>query len=159
MQQHGLVLDFSSNAVQVYPKVKHTDVKWQELRQIVEEAWNNKPHVGIIAAVNDDSSELTEECAIPNFGTSKAYELPENCGDEFRQLIEEHKDLFCTTPGKTTCDCHYIPTKGPPIRVPPRRIPGHRLLDKLNRCYHKVSLRRAVAHGWLLFLCLRNPEN
>ena len=22
-------------------------------------------------------------------------------------------------------DCHYIPTKGPPIRVPPRRIPGH----------------------------------
>ena len=125
LQQHGLVLDFSSNAVQVYPKVKHTDVKCQELRQIVEEARNNKPHVGIIAAINDDSSELTEDCAIPKFGTSKAYELPENCGDEFRQLIEEHKDLFCTTPGKTTCDCHYIPTKGPPIRVPPRRIPGH----------------------------------
>ena len=125
LQQHGLVLDFSSKAVQVYPKEKHTDVKCQELRHIVEEARNNKPHVGIIAAINDDSSELTEECAIPNFGASKAYELPENCGDEFGQLIEEHKDLFCTTPGKTTRDCHYIPTKGPPIRVPPRRIPGH----------------------------------
>ena len=125
LQQHGLVLDFSSNAVQVYPKEKHTDVKCQELRHIVEEAQNNKPHVGIIAAINDDSSELTEECAIPNFGTSKAYELPENCGDEFRQLIEEHKDLFCITPVKTTRDCHYILTKGPPIRVPPRHIPGH----------------------------------
>ena len=45
---------------------------------------------------------ITEERAIPNFVTSKTYELPENCGDEFRQLIEEHKDLFCTTPGKTT---------------------------------------------------------
>ena len=94
LQQHGLVLDFSSKAVQVYPKEKHTDVKCQELRHIVEEAWNNKPHVGIIAAINDDSSELTEECAIPNFGASKAYELPENCGDEFRQLIEEHRFIL-----------------------------------------------------------------
>ena len=67
LQQHGLVLDFSSNAVQVYPKEKHTDMKFQEVHHIVEEAQNNKPHVGIIAAINDDSSELTEECAIPNF--------------------------------------------------------------------------------------------
>ena len=63
--------------------------------------------------------------AIPDFGAPKTYKLSENCGDEFRQLIEEYNDLFCTTPGKTTHDCHYIPTKGPPIRVPPRRIPGH----------------------------------
>ena len=122
LQQHGLVLDFSSNAVQVYPKEKHTDVKCQELRHLVEEARNNKPHVGIIVAINENSSELTEECAIPNFRTSKAYEIPENHGDEFRYLIEEHKDLFCTTPGH---DCHYIPTKAPPIHVPPRCIPGH----------------------------------
>ena len=125
LQQHGLVLDFSSNAVQIYPKVKHTDVGCQELQHMVEKTKSNKPHIGIIAAVNDDSSVITEECAIPNFGTPTAYELPENCGDEFRQLIKEHKDLFCTTPGKTMRDCHYIPTKGPPIRVPPRRIPGH----------------------------------
>ena len=61
-----------------------------------------------------------------------AYELPENCGDEFRQLIEEHKDLFCTTPGKTMRDCHYIPTKGPLIHVPPRRIIARKSLDRLN---------------------------
>ena len=76
-----------ANAVQVYPKVKHTDVGCQELQHMVEKAQSNKPHVGIIAAVNDDSSVITKKCAIPNFGTPMAYELPENCGDEFRQLI------------------------------------------------------------------------
>ena len=125
LQQHGLVLDFSSKVVQVYPKEKHKDVECQELQHIVDEACSNKPDIGIIAAVNDDSSVITEECAIPDFATPKGFELPENCGDEFRQLIEEHKDLFRTTPGKTTHDCHYILTKGSPICVPPRRIPGH----------------------------------
>ena len=62
---------------------------------------------------------------LPDFGAPRTYELPENCGDEFRQLIEEYNDLFCITPRKTTHDCHYIPTKGPAIHVPPRRIPSH----------------------------------
>ena len=109
----------------MYPKRKYTDVEHQQLQHMVEEAHNKKPHIGVIAAVNADSSEISEECAIPDFGAPKTYELPENCGDEFRQLIEEYNDLFCTIPGKTTHECHYIPTKGPPIRVPPRRIPGH----------------------------------
>ena len=100
---------------------------------MVEGGQSNKPHIGIIAAVNDDSSVITEECAIPKFGSPKTYELPESCGDEFRQLIEENKDLFCTIPGKTTCDCHYIPTKDPPIRVLPRCIPGH---------YHEEVVRQ-----------------
>ena len=38
LQQHGLVLDFSSNAVQMYLKVKHTDVGCQELQHMVEKA-------------------------------------------------------------------------------------------------------------------------
>ena len=125
LQQHGLVLDFSSEVIKVYPKRKYTDVEHEHLQHMVEEAHNNKPHIGVIAAVNADSSEISEECAIPDFGAPKTYEVPENCGDEFRQLIEEYNDLFYTTPGKTTHDCHYIPTKGPPIRIPPRRIPGH----------------------------------
>ena len=75
--------------------------------------------------VNKDSNVITEECAIPNLAAPKEYDMSENCGDDFRQLMEEYKDLFCITPGKTAYDCHYIPTKGPPIHVPPRRIPGH----------------------------------
>ena len=41
--------------------------------------------------------------------------------------------MFGIIPGKTTLDCHYISTKGPPIRVPPRRIPGH---------YHQEVVRQ-----------------
>ena len=85
----------------------------------MEEAQSSKPHIGLIAAINKESSVITE-CAIPNFAATKKYDMPENCGNDFKQLMEEYKDLFCTTPGKSTC--HYIPTKGPPVRIPPRGI-------------------------------------
>ena len=110
LQQHGLVLDFSSEVIKVYPKKNHTDGEYQQLQYMVEEAHNNKPHIGVIAAVNGDSNEISEICAIPDFGAPKTYELPESCGDEFRYLIEEYNDLF----RGTTHNCHYIPTKGPP---------------------------------------------
>ena len=48
---------------------------------MVEKNKSNKPHIGIIAAVNDDSSVITEECAIPNFGTPTAYKLEMNSGN------------------------------------------------------------------------------
>ena len=41
----------------MYPKRKYTDVEHQQLQHMVEEAHNNKPHIGVIAAVNADSSE------------------------------------------------------------------------------------------------------
>ena len=64
----------------------------------MDDAQNSKPHIGIIAALSTDSSVMPEECAIPDFGTPTTYELPENCGGDFRQLVEEHKTLFwyCT---------------------------------------------------------------
>ena len=94
----------------------------QQLQHMVEEGHNNKPHIGIIAAVNGNSSEISEKFSILDFGAPKAYELPENYGDEFRPLIEECGDLFCISPGKPTYDCHYIPPKGPPIHAPPSRL-------------------------------------
>ena len=124
LQHHSLVLDFSEQTVQVYPKGKHIPVEQQQLKQIVDDAHNNKPHVGLITALSTDSGAMPEECAIPDFGAPNTYKLPENCGD-FRQLVKEHKTLFGIIPGKTMLDCHYISTKGPPIRVPPRHIPGH----------------------------------
>ena len=133
LQYHSLVLDFSEQTVQVYPKGKQLPVEQQHFKQIVDDAHHNKPHVGVITALSTDSSVMPEECAIPDFGAPNIYELPENCGGDFRQLVEEHKTLFGIVPGKTTLDCHYISTKGPPIRVPPRRIPGH---------YHQEAVRQ-----------------
>ena len=90
LQHHNLVLDFSEQTVQVYPKGKHIPVEQQQLKQIVDDAHNNKPHVGLITALSTDSGAMPEECAIPDFGAPNTYELPENCGGDFRQLVEEH---------------------------------------------------------------------
>jgi len=125
LQNHNLVLDFSEDAVQVYPKRTQLSSEHQQLIQIMNTTQNSKPHVGMVAAICTDSNVVSDECAIPNFSAPNTYELPENCGGDFRQLVEEHKILFGIIPGKTKLDCHYIPTKGPPIHVPPRRIPGH----------------------------------
>ena len=74
----------------------------QQLKQMINNAQNNKPHVGVIAAVGTDSS-VPEECAIPNFVT-------ENYGGDFRWLVEEHKTLFGIIPGKLhLIDCHHSP--------------------------------------------------
>ena len=77
-------------------------MEYQQLQHIVEEAHNKKSHTDAIAVVNDDSSssKISEECAIPDFGAPncRPYELPEHCRDEFRQLIEEYNDLFCSIP-------------------------------------------------------------
>ena len=71
LQLHGLVLDFSSEVIKVYPKRKHTDVEHQQLRHMMEEAHNKKRHTGVIAAINADSSEISEECAIPDLELPK----------------------------------------------------------------------------------------
>ena len=122
LQYHNLVLDFSEETIQVYPKGKQQPMELQQLKQMVDDTQSSKPHVGVIAALSTDSSVIPDECAIPDFSVHNTYELPENCGDDFRQLLEEHNTLFGVVPGKTALDCHYIPTKGPPICVPPRRI-------------------------------------
>ena len=59
LQQHGLILDFSSNIVQVYPKEKQADVKYQETRRIVKEFWSSKPYISLLAAINKDSNVIT----------------------------------------------------------------------------------------------------
>ena len=121
----------------MYPKSIQLPEEHQQLKQMVKDAQNNKLHVGMISALCIDSSVMPEECAIPDFGAPYTYVLPENRSGDFKQLVEEHKILFDVRPGKTTLDCHYITTKGQPIRVSPRRIPGHyhqKLLGRLNRC-------------------------
>ena len=67
----------------MYPKEKHIDVKHQQWPHLGGEDHSNNPHIGILAAVNGDSSEISEECAIFDFGAPKAYEQQEICRDEF----------------------------------------------------------------------------
>ena len=50
--------------------------------------------------------------------------LPEYTDGAFGKVIQTYRDLFRNTPGKTTLAQHYIPTSGPALKVPPRRIPA-----------------------------------
>ena len=86
--------------------------------------WDNmvqqKPHVRPIAAVGEMTTEITNDCAIPDYGAPKQYELPNTL---LSTVVDKFKDLFCTTPGHTSVSSHHISTKGSPIRVPPRCVP------------------------------------
>ena len=123
LRQHELILDFSNERVSVYPK--QIQVPQQELQSFWEETVKQKPHGGAIAVLGDTAVEATEECAIPDYGAVKNFELPNDTNLTFSSVINQYKQLFCTTPGKTSWAYHHIPTKGHPIRVPPRRVPAH----------------------------------
>ena len=123
LRQHGLILDFSNETVGVYPKQVHAPQ--QELRSFWEDTVKHKPHIGAVAMLDATAVEATEECAIPDYGAVKNFELPQCTKSAFSSVINQYKHLFCNIPGKTTQAYHHIPTKGQPIRVPPRRVPAH----------------------------------
>ena len=53
------------------------------------------------------------------------YEYPQCPNNGLKEIVGDYRSLFRTTPGATEIACHYIPTTGTPVRVPPRRIPAH----------------------------------
>eukprot|EP00731_Ephydatia_muelleri_P038567 Em0809g3a len=65
---------------------------------------------------------MTEECAIPKFGSPPKVEFPEIIKTCFVTVVDKFKDLFVTT---TSLASHRITTAGTPVRVPSRRIPMH----------------------------------
>ena len=79
--------------------------------------------ISAIAAVSQSSEEAIEDCAVPIFTASPTYEMPACNDPHLSSLMNVHRDLFRTIPGKTMVTEHFIPTNGNPVKVPPRRIP------------------------------------
>ena len=75
--------------------------------------------------LDETEVDVTEECAIPDYGAEREFEVSVAITTSFSGIINQYKKLFRTTPAKTTQAYHHIPTKGHPIRVPPRRVPAH----------------------------------
>ena len=75
-----------------------------------------------ITVEDEPSTDIVDERAVPNFGDTECYELPECPQPSLAQIVQANQDLFRTTPGAAY---HYIPTTGTPVRVPPLRIPAH----------------------------------
>ena len=66
LQQHGLILDFTSADVKIYPKnVLHRTS--EHLPPIWEETCGNMLHIEAIVAIGYSMTEPTAECAIPHF--------------------------------------------------------------------------------------------
>ena len=48
------------------------------------------------------TTEITNDCAIPDYGAPKQYELPNRSNSLLSTVVDKFKDLFCTTPRHTS---------------------------------------------------------
>ena len=69
--------------------------------------------------------DVADEYSIPCYDKSITFDIPA-CNDiSMGEVLREYKHLFRSVPAATNLAYHHIPTTGNPVRVPPRRIPGH----------------------------------
>ena len=112
-----------------------------------------KPHIKTIAAVGESLTEVTKDCAIPDYGAPKQYEFL-HCEDKaLSKLVTQYQDLFCVTPGHTSVSYHHIPTKGSLIRVPPRRVPAHYRSEverQISQMLKQGIIAESSSPGWHL---------
>ena len=62
-------------------------------------------------------ADVTDDCAVPDFGEFSRFEFPQCSHPSLSLIIEDHRDLFRTTPGATSVAHHYIPIQGPQVHV------------------------------------------
>ena len=79
--------------------------------------------VAAVPSVSQSVEETVGNCAVPIFDAATTYNLPKCSDPNLLALLETHKQLFNTSPGRTTITEHFIPTTGNPIKIPPRRVP------------------------------------
>ena len=133
LQRHKLVLDFATSPVSITPNMRKPPPKLEgngddqvAFLAVMASERQAKTKMCAAAAIDDTTAwDAIDECAIPQFGGPPHFEFPECPRPSLAPIVEEYKDLFRTQPGMTSAALHYIPTKGSPIRVPPRRIPAH----------------------------------
>ena len=131
LHDNRLVLDFAKTPVTVRhanrkltQKPKH-DTVINEVLAVHREAAKLRAKACVVATVESPGSDTVEECAVPDFQKPTSFEFPECPSSDLMSVVEEHRELFRTTPGVTDAAHHFIPTAGTPVRVPPRRIPAH----------------------------------
>ena len=118
---HKVVVDFSTNPV----KITETHTNMGDLKPIVENNKSVKAKILAVAALDNVDVDTIDNCLVPEFREKEKFELPDSKYSVLRNLLHKYKALFSTIPGRTDQAYHYISTTGPPVRVPPRRIPVH----------------------------------
>ena len=116
MHKHGLVLDFTTTPISVRNNTMSVDCQ-PDLTQV------HKMKVATVPSTFQSTDETVDDCAVPIFdSTSAAYDLSKCSDSNLLVLLQTHKQLFNTSPSRTTITEHFIPTTGNPIKVPPRRV-------------------------------------
>ena len=117
-----MILDFTEPTVQIYPRQDN-------IPDVIQTIWDTtvqqKSNIKTIVAIGESTTDISSNCAIPDYGAPQQYELPKCQSAPLTTMVAQYKDLFSITPGHTSVACHHIPTKGSPVRVPPRRVPAH----------------------------------
>ena len=126
LQKHGLTLNFSHSPV-VISTTTHT-ASTATTRDILKPIWIAHQSVRKKYCRNiglDNQEEDIDDCTVPKFDRPIQAEFPQCANPTFDCIMQEYRELFRTSPGKTKAAHHYIPTSGAPKRVPPRCIPTH----------------------------------
>ena len=122
--QHELVLDFAFSRIKV---LSCNQPVVADVQQIWKRASKVKGELGIIMAIGECAEDVVNDCAIPKLGKVETtpYGLPSCSSPDISPLCHEFKELLRSTPGTTTMKQHFIPTLGPPVKIPPRRVPAN----------------------------------
>ena len=119
-----LMLDFGQCPVRV---CRQGSVPQRSVQSVPDSACTSAVNLNNQQGMDSDGGHVLqgeEECAVPCFRNTDKIDFP-TCPDGFFvDLLQSFKDLFKSTPGKTTLTHHLIPTTGSPLKVPPRRVPA-----------------------------------
>eukprot|EP00731_Ephydatia_muelleri_P032482 Em0024g26a len=143
LQDKGLVLDFTTTPVTVTSRIERSTQNQQkiplELAPALEAEKQRRSQFCAALSGVDDNSEIIEGCTIPTFDDHANVQLPEFIKPCFNSTVQEFKDLFIMTPGTSNITCCKITTNGPPVKVPPRRIPAYFRTEVESQILHMLQ--------------------
>ena len=70
---------------------------------------------------------------VPKFKEPPHTDYPECASPGLPEIVHEYKELFQSIPGSTDVAQHFIPTIGPPVKVPACRIPARYRQDPASK--------------------------
>ena len=117
------MLDFTSNPVSITPKtIDELEALSKSMKPLIDA--RKKTRICAVEAYDEPAGEAIDSCAIPLFGKAilPTYDVPKCTNKILLAVLEQHKDLFSTTPGHTELAEHFNPTTGTPVKIPPCRI-------------------------------------
>jgi len=66
--------------------------------------------------------DIVDECSIPHYDKAVTFDVPFSSDPSIGKVLKDYEHLFRSVPDGAY---HHIPTTRNPVKVLPRRIPGH----------------------------------